>query len=591
MIDTLYVDKTNNTFADALLFFGLATVVHLLQDRISGDDAAELSLRDRGPHYELQISPALNPQWLSSIGKIAPEAPVIRTRKNADALPSDIPPQLMVDYETWRDRRVAYFDARKALSEEARKAMRLGLEHPELTHLDHLTPHEHWDVFRAINPAALAGYNRLMTQWWQIQNALPEALGILFSLFAQLPNDADAAKIAWRELDKAKGWGISPTATSLQIYDPAQGKGQNRTKSDKLSMGNISDSFWLVEWLKAVGFYQGALTKQLRGAKDRKTYVLRPLDLAFVDSQEVMRGFRGAMVQAQTSIQSDVLAALRYTQALLSYSQRPKAASFASLLFQRQEPAKLVAGFYVAFYKDLGNSAATMNLAFIGLPGWIRVPSPDAVADALVVLEEHERIVRQFDESHSDDVNLLLSYRDFVSGTDLQRFFRFTTAYSGYIIGQRERPGGRARQFTEDNLRRLIVTTEPKLAPILETQGFRNIAYAIRQSTVVAQYRKQQGDRRYDVRYGLNLELTRKAPYPEDFVAALGDFLHKYNAENAQVLENRSGPYRRSIVTSDIEDIVTLVDTYGSELICQLLLAFGYARSPRTESAEGGDSE
>ena len=133
------------------------------------------------------------------------------------------------------------------------------------------------------------------------------------------------------------------------------------------------------------------------------------------------------------------------------------------------------------------------------------------------------------------------------------------------------------------------MNVEPKLSKILETPGFQNIAYAIRQSTVVAQYRKQQNDRRYDVRYGLGLELARKANYPAEFIAALSDFLHKYNAENAQVMENRPGPYRRSIQTSDIDDIVALVDEYGAPLICNLLVAYGYARSPRApEPAESG---
>ena len=36
---------------------------------------------------------------------------------------------------------------------------------------------------------------------------------------------------------------------------------------------------WLLEWLKAVGFYHAALTKQMRGAKDRKTYVLAPAEI------------------------------------------------------------------------------------------------------------------------------------------------------------------------------------------------------------------------------------------------------------------------------------------------------------------------
>lgn len=141
------------------------------------------------------------------------------------------------------------------------------------------------------------------------------------------------------------------------------------------------------------------------------------------------------------------------------------------------------------------------------------------------------------------------------------------------------------------------MSADSKLSAILDPEqhpGFQSIAYAIRQSTVVAQYRKKEGDRRYDVRYGLGQELARKSRYPAEFITALSDFLHKYNAENAQVMENRSGPYRKSLKTSDIDDIVALVDEYGSELICNLLIAYGYARTGKGReepqpSDEGGD--
>ena len=114
------------------------------------------------------------------------------------------------------------------------------------------------------------------------------------------------------------------------------------------------------------------------------------------------------------------------------------------------------------------------------------------------------------------------------------------------------------------------MSNETQLSPILESQGFQNIAYAIRQSTVTAQYRKAQGDRRYDVRYGLGRDLVRQSQYPTEFIAALSDFLHNYNAENAQVMENRPGPYRRSIQTSDIEEITHLIDEYGSDVVAKL---------------------
>jgi len=591
VIQTLYVDKTSGTFADPLVAFGLAVMMHDVLIRVGARGEPKVHLSDRGAYFCLDLSPALDENDLASVQAPYMPAQVIRTVKNADRLPQDLPPQAIVDYEVERDKRVEYFELRRNLPPGARLAMRQGEDHPALAALHGREPHEHWDVFRAINPAALIGYNKLMTQWWSVQDALPLVIELVCDLFAHTPNDVQAAVQRWKTLDKTYGWQIRATTTAAQIYNPSQGKGQNRPKADKLQIGNIKDAFWLVEWLKAVGFYHAALTKQLAGTKDRKTYVLVPSEIDLEQSRRVWRTFRSSMARAEPAIRSDVLAALRYTRALLRHVQQREGASLKALLFRLRRPSRVVSGFHSAFYKDLGNAVATMNLAFIGLPGWLRVKSDQDVTDALEVLREHEAIVQQFDESHSDAYNLLLSYRDFVSGNDLWPFFDFTTAYSTYLISQRERRGSRARQFTTQNLGRLIVNVEPKLAEILETPGFQNIAYAIRQSTVVAQYRKGQGDRRYDVRYGLGAELARKANYPDEFVAALGDFLFKYNAENAQVMESRPGPYRKSIHTSDIDDVVRLIDRYGANLICHLLIAYGYARTGSGASQEEGDED
>mgnify|MGYP001419262674 CR=1 FL=1 len=70
------------------------------------------------------------------------------------------------------------------------------------------------------------------------------------------------------------------------------------------------------------------------------------------------------------------------------------------------------------------------------------------------------------------------------------------------------------------------------------------------------------------------------------FIAALADFLHKYNAENAQVMETRSGPYRPSVRTSDIDEIVALIDRHGPEPVANLLIAYGYARLPREKQED-----
>jgi CRISPR-associated endonuclease/helicase Cas3 len=144
--------------------------------------------------------------------------------------------------------------------------------------------------------------------------------------------------------------------------------------------------------------------------------------------------------------------------------------------------------------------------------------------------------------------------------------------------------------------------TKDKLTNITRNEGFKRIAYAIRQSTITAQYRRAQlGDRTYEVRYGLGQELMREARYRNKFMITLSEFLQRYNAETSREEEkvaNKLGrkltpedrrvfSLRASIPYTDIDEIADLIDRYNSsELIGSMLVAYGYAREPRkiTES-------
>ena len=107
--------------------------------------------------------------------------------------------------------------------------------------------------------------------------------------------------------------------------------------------------------------------------------------------------------------------------------------------------------------------------------------------------------------------------------------------------------------------------------------------------------RKARGERGpYDVRYGLGTDLLRTAAYSDRFIQTLGEFLHAFNQENAQIYEREADekgdlpPHlrRASITTKDIADVVNLIDEYGSQTVGNLLVAFGYAREPREQNSE-----
>ena len=129
-----------------------------------------------------------------------------------------------------------------------------------------------------------------------------------------------------------------------------------------------------------------------------------------------------------------------------------------------------------------------------------------------------------------------------------------------------------------------------KYSQIAQNPGFQNIAHAIRHSTVVPQGHKARGNRpAVDIRYGLGQQLARKAAYPQDFLAAITEFIHLYNAENAQLREKKRKLFRRNVTTADLDCLIALVDQFGSKVICNMLVAYGYAREPYEKEAEPTD--
>ncbi|MGH2544019.1 MAG: hypothetical protein ACRDIB_14555, partial [Ardenticatenaceae bacterium] len=360
-----------------------------------------------------------------------------------------------------------------------------------------------------------------MAAWWRAAEAFPDVLKILLRMVAETPNPVHAAKVEWGALCKQRGWEKMAGTTALQLFNPAQGKGTNSPKAEWRSPGNLK-GFWLLEWLKAVGFYQGAITrivanpKEPRNAKDRKSYVLIPKRLDWGTHVRVMRRFQEATAISTTAVKLDILTTLGYTETLLRHYDEARTEDLEAEIFGRRA-SDVVSGTQMAFYKNLGQSTAVMNIATLSLPRWVAPRSREDLARLQGALAEHGIIVRSLDETRGKAYSLLRYYRDFLSANDLQPFFEFTNAYSGFIMSQMEKRQY-VRPFTTTTLEVLFMNSDDSqqtFSQIVRNEGFRNVAYAIRHSTVVPQSRRgRTGKASVDVRYGLGQQLIRKAAYP-----------------------------------------------------------------------------
>ena len=598
---TYYIEKSTNTFADNLAAFGLAFVLNTI---VYG--RAKVHMEDRGYAFAIICEPAIQQEWveqraffvgaplLITIDSAATkkQEKIIKTIKGLKLDLANLPEPdgySLLDYQVEKQNKDDFFVWVKGLSAEDKKKWRDGEIQPSSS------PHPSWEIFRAMNPAALQSYNLPLGIWWQAQKAFPDLLKILLLMVASVPNDIEGAEKAWSVLCKEQGFEKSKDVTANQIINPSQGKGINNPKAEWRDPNNLK-GFWLLEWLKTVGLFNGSYTRNVanpkdpRNAKDRKTYVLSPARLGWSEHQVVMKHFRDAMNRSETAIKMDVFVSLRYTQAFLKHYEEARVGDLGEDILGTP-PADLVSGMQMAFYKNLGNSPAVMNIASVNLPRWVAPRNPEQLAAFQESLEEHGSIIQNFDETHGEQFALLAHYRDFISGGDLDAFFEFTNAYSGFIMGQLERKNF-VRLFSIPTLEVLFMNSDDKkYSEIMQNDGFRSIAYAIRHSTVSLQKAKKFRKPATDIRYGLGQQLARKAAYPDDFLAELSEFLHLYNAENAQLREKDRNPFRKDVLTEDVEEIVKLVDRFGSKVVCNMLVAFGYASEARSKDAPESSEE
>ncbi|MGQ9492034.1 MAG: hypothetical protein ACUVS6_15325 [Anaerolineae bacterium] len=576
--NTYFVPKRTGTYSDVLVAYGLAALLdHIFRQAKGPAGRWQIVLDDGGGHYLVRLSEPLQEVWLTGLADMANPAPLV-VRGSQDVAQDG--PVRNVD-ATWSQVK-AYGEQRRALWDQNVRGDELEQQ------LRDLEPPADWATVVFLGDFRMQAadiYNRIASQWTGCRPHLAEHLSSLLALFAQ-PNDEDQQSLAdWTKL--AKRDGLKPVETASQLLNPHQGKGLNEAKANALRMDNIKDRPWPEEFLKAVGLWHCLAPRQTTDTNDWKAYVVAPLRLSWQAQQEAFGRFNRYLWRErghQTSLKTDITSVLLFSRAWLDYAE---AAWHDEDDFDvAAAPEQVVAGFHVAQFKLLSRNAYTMvNLSFLSLPAW----SGDLQTRADVVavqgiIDEHLDVVRGIDEGHSDGFDLLRRYRDFVSSGNWDAFFDFMAGYSHEILrrlneGQRYVP-----IFTTPKLRRLIMTNRKDLTPIVENAGFQNVAYAIRHATIIPQRRKaNKQDNLYEVRYGLGAELKRKGTVRDEFVVALTDFIQSYNQENVQKLESKGQQMRRDVRTADIAEVVRLIDIYGSEVVANLLIAYGYAGEPPEE--------
>ncbi|GHO77466.1 hypothetical protein KSD_52370 [Ktedonobacter sp. SOSP1-85] len=602
---TFWVNKISGTAADTQLALGLADLLQEVLRKI-GKPNGQLIIHNKGDTFELSLNSELREEELINDQIIPFLEPLISPKQDERQGKKGRVLRNGFEYDKEREKQKLLSAQLKALPPALRTPDARRRHEPELEQVLSAGPRKELGHYQAINMLKVPDtFNEIVFRWQSLtvqQQWL--AIGLLYRLFSQRENDVTGAIKAWEKLAKEQHIEGKALVTAVQVINPTAGKGANTSKSSRLNSGGL-DSFWLLELLKFKGFMLGAAPYIIKGSKDRKTYVIAPQRVELDTLKDMMNQFR-AICWSSTAIKQDVLASLRLAQVMVDHQEQEFTSRQGLEDWEPTPITSIAQGLDVAFYKDMGSAHAVMNVATINVPNWFpELKTLAQIQQAELLLEEHIRIIRRIEgpqgKESNEEIDLLRTYRDFLSGHDLRTFWQFAALYGCYLFRKREREKDVKRwlpQLTKKGLDILVMnhqhTSKSKsLSTILATPGFQNIASAIREATVRAQRRRsQENDNRYEVRYGLGQDLMRKARYREEFMAALSEFLFLYNAETAREEEKqakkkgsrlssedyKNNKLRYPVTTTDVEQLGDLLDTYSPELIASMLVAYGYAR-------------
>jgi hypothetical protein len=410
-------------------------------------------------------------------------------------------------------------------------------------------------------------------------------------------------ELGWRKLLKQASL-YTEQVTASSMLNPAQGKGVNSPKPKGAAPGNIQAD-WVDEWLKIIGFHEaGAASgfKDLRNTtKEYRVSVLVPQRIRLRHHRAIFMRFLPSYF-GSSALKLDCLSALRYAQEFLTYlheepDELDSLLGLGSLTLPDMVRGVLSAG----FLKTSQFAFSVSRVTGYDLPPWVHLKNDaNALERYHSAIDEHRRCIESLNDKRGEGVTMLEEYREWLSTGSYQSLFAFFAGYAAHRIRCAVKDE-KCPAFTTSNLEVIFMSdprTERPLTPILQNEGFRNIATAIRKGTINAQYQRKQNKlpSGVDVHFGLSHELRRNATYRDKFITTLCSFLNVYNLENLRVSsrEGISDPSdkkygRKNVETSDIEEIVRLTDEYGSELICGLLLAYGYAKDTRDQSMNDDD--
>lgn len=557
------IPRETNTYADVLMALGTASLLN----EIYGDEA-RTTIEDRGDNLSIEVSSDKGLEFLDTFTRLDIGYPFVKQKKD-EIIPNGVDD--VFDYEKNKEIEEAYNKfiktSGKRKNKISNKMIDSGFDKPH-------EPDPNLKLHKILASMRKGWKSDKEFHEYFVNNR--EKISKLAMINLRHLSDPCFEKCSSDDLDKI--------VSGSQVLLPIGGKGVNRSKPDSTGKSGLPSDFidWFSEWMKYRGMFKFLLP--YRNGDDFKFLVIVPKDISYNSVVSIHNDL--FKMNLWGGIKLDIQATLSLAKILVNHSEEydKEKGSFKML---NRRPNQVIEGLYQAYFKSMGTAASLMNYSFIGLPGWFTIDDNKTAHEFMDILDEHGKCIGALQEEISSDIPLLQDYRNFLSSGDYKHFLEFLSLFGTYVMQRREKNKW-VMQFTVQNLRRIFMV-DKDYSEIISDEGFLNLASAIRRATVNAQYRKAQGRRDWDIKYGLAQDWKRVAEQPDKLVIAISEFVQQYNAENARHAEENK-ERRKNITTRDLDQVLNLIKNYGSFLVGMLLLAYGYARDVK-ETDESNNTE
>ncbi|MCW5891117.1 MAG: hypothetical protein KIT14_11280 [bacterium] len=561
--------KSTGTHADVLVAAGLAQVLASIG---RGGQPREVALKDEGSRYRIDVTPDLESDAIDCWDG-DPFYPYIRGVLKGD---SGVPAGA-IDYAGESKK----LDAARKRTGGRAKRKRPTVATVEDTTLSAVTeePHAEIALLRMLNGMRKGFFGDLHMHKALRANPPREALR------ARL---AALRKGATRSADEPAGPQIKLTAS--QWFTPLTGKGICRVKANGVALVQFPSARldWFESWMRFVGMYH-CLTGHVV-SDDIVLCAIAPGAAGGIPFHTLGTSVRGNLRDRRVGGGNlEVRVILETTRALVRHS-----AEYAEgpnpFRFGRRRPSDVISGLHVTTYKKMGTASAVMNVAFLGLPGWMAI---ETRADAVAcddVIEDIDIFQRQLvnDKGKVIDADTLRALREMLATGTLEATLTFL-ARMAVAVTARLTAGAYAQFLSTATVRRILMAQDELVKRIIDDAGFQAVATAMRRATIHAMLDE---DSALEPFYGLAQTWKQHASDKPVLASLLGEFVQRFNTAVARKVEDsrKKGGERPRIklVTEDeLASVLQLMEEPGSSssLVAHLLLGFGYAQTKRDDSS------